>query len=253
MITIDFTGKLAVVTGGSGEVGRVICRTLARTGADVAVQYYHGAQRAEELVAELREMGVRVQAYCCDITDYEDVLSMRDKIHDTMGVPDIVVDAALIGCPPMPILEQPDEDYLSQFESCVMHNVYMAKAFIPGMQQKKYGRFIGINTEAAMECNVNWSAYAAAKRGMDGILRILAKEVATDGITVNQIAPGWVITDRTRQNPDDDGWYLDKVPMHCRVEDTDIANAVVFLASDLAEFVSGVFLPVCAGNIMPGI
>ncbi len=253
MITIDLKGKLAVVTGGSGELGRVICRMLAKAGADVAVHYYHGAQRAEKLVQQLREYGVRAEAFCADVTNQESVYAMRDEIEKKMGTPLIVVDAAYVAYQTKPLLEQPVKDYYSEFESCVLHNVHMAKAFVPAMQEQHFGRFIGINTEQSMECNPNFTAYTSGKRGMDGLLRVLAKEVATDGITVNEVAPGWVITDKSRETPEDDEDYIRRIPMHRRVEDRHIADAVLFLASDLARLITGVYLPVTGANIMPGI
>jgi 3-oxoacyl-[acyl-carrier protein] reductase len=162
------------------------------------------------------------------------------------------------------VLEQEPADYQSQFDSCVMHNVYMAKAFVPDMIEKKYGRVIGINTECAMQCNENVSAYAAGKRGMDGIYRVLAKEVGRYNITVNQVAPGWTVGDNLRdditlwiaEGKDPAGFesgYANEVPLKRQGTDYEIANAVAFLASDLASFITGAYLPVCGGNVMPGI
>ena len=105
-----------------------------------------------------------------------------------------------------------------------------------------------------MQCFPSQSAYVAGKRGMDGVLRCLAREVGPHGITVNQVAPGWMVSDRERasgneRRPD----YEASVPMRRRGSDADIANAVTFLASDLAAFITGVYLPVCGGHVMPAI
>ena len=254
MISIDLSGKLAIITGASGELGRMIARTLAKAGADIAIQYLHGKDRAEALADEIRDIGVRAEIFQADITKLADVMVMKDAVLTKLGEPDIVVDAAVIQYTPWTtVLEQPISDYESQFASCVLHNVNMAKAFIPAMQRKKWGRFIGINTECAMQVFPGQSAYASAKRGMDGIFRVLAKEVGTDGITVNQVAPGWMISDNWRKNPGDDSAYAAKIPLKHRGEDQDIANAVLFLASELAGFITGVYLPVCGGNEMPCI
>ena len=254
MVSINLSGKLAVITGASGELGRVMARTLAAAGADIAVHYHHGEDRAENLVKELRKTNVKANAFSADIGDLPSVLRMKQEILDVMGEPDIVVDAAVVQYHPWAsVLEQPTEDYESQFRSCILHNVNMAKAFIPAMKEKKWGRFIGINTECAMQCYRGQSAYAAAKRGMDGVLRVLAKEVGAYGITVNQVAPGWTISDNWRQEPGDDSDYASRVPLKRRGTDQEIANAVLFLASDLASFITGVYLPVCGGNEMPCI
>ena len=157
------------------------------------------------------------------------------------------------------MLDQDIRDYESQFRSCVLQGVLMAKAFVPDMIAKNYGRFIGINTECSMQMFPGQSAYIAGKRGMDGVYKVLAKEIGKHNITVNEVAPGWTISDNCR-NPDplsanrsQDFPYMDAVPMKRRGTDEDIANAVCFLASDLAAFITGVYLPVCGGNVMPCI
>ena len=144
------------------------------------------------------------------------------------------------------------DDYRSQFESCVLHNVLMAQAFVPAMIARKWGRVIAINTECALQCWPSQSAYAAGKRGMDGVLRVLAREVGEHGVTVNQVAPGWMVSE-TRGEEGRPDWYRQAVPLKRYGHDQDIANAVAFLASDLAGFITGAFLPVCGGNVMVGI
>jgi 3-oxoacyl-[acyl-carrier protein] reductase len=132
--------------------------------------------------------------------------------------------------------------------------VLMARAFAPAMMKKRWGRIIGINTECAMICDRPQSAYVAGKRGMDGLLKILAKELGEYQITVNQIAPGWMISDKYRGTPEEhQPKYEAEVPLKRRGQDIDIANAVAFLASDLANFITGVFLPVCGGRAMSPI
>ena len=253
MVQIDLSGKTAVVTGGSGELGRVIARTLAQAGADVAVHYFGNQKKAEKVAEEIRKMGRKAISVYADVTELDSVMKMKAQIEAELAPPEIVVDAAVIQYEWLTVLEQPIEDYESQFKSCVLHNVNMAKAFIPHMIEKQYGRFIGINTECSMQMFPRYSAYASAKRGMDGVLRVLAKEVGKYQITVNQVAPGWMISDKFREHPADDADYISRVPMARRGEDQDIANAVLFLASDLAGFITGVYLPVCGGNEMPCI
>jgi len=251
---IDLSGRVCVVTGASGELGRVICRTLAAAGARVAVHYHRGQNQAEVLVQELRASrrdAVLVQA---DVTRSDEIMRMRDSVEAQLGAADVIVNNAVIQYAWHPVLDQPEHDYTSQFESCVLHNLHMVKAFVPGMIRKGGGRVIGINTECAMQCFETQSAYAAAKRGMDGLLRVLAKEVGRHRITVNQVAPGWMISDKhrstgTERQPE----YEEAVPLKRRGTDQDVANAVLFLASDLASFITGAYLPVCGGNVMPGI
>jgi 3-oxoacyl-[acyl-carrier protein] reductase len=243
-MNIDLTNKVALVTGASGELGRVITRTLAGCGARVAAHYHRAADKAKKLPA-----ACIVQA---DVTQEADVLRMRDEVTRQLGAPDIIVNNAVIQYEWKHVLQQSPSDYRSQFESCVLHNVLMAQVFVPAMIAKKWGRVIAINTECAMQNHPTQSAYVSGKRGMDGVLRCLAREVGEHGITVNQVAPGWMVSE-TRPAEGRPDWYKNGVPLKRFGHDQDVANAVAFLASDLAGFISGVYLPVCGGNVMPAI
>ncbi len=251
---IDLSKKVAVVTGATGQLGRVMARTLADCGADVAVHYLQNKSGALALCRELREAGVRSLAVQADVGDLSSVLKMRDAIRDGLGSADILVNNAVAQYEWKTILEQSPDDFESQFRSCVLQNVFMAKAFLPDMIARKSGRVIAINTECAMQNLPTQSAYVAGKRGMDGVLRVLAREVGQYQITVNQVAPGWTISANDReQGTERQEAYEKTVPMGRRGTDQEIANAVAFLASDLASFITGAYLPVCGGNVMPGI
>ncbi len=254
-MNIDLTGKIALITGATGELGRVMARTLARCGADVAVHYHRNSPKAQELVDEIRTLGRSALPVQADITDFESVMAMKEEIGRSLGDPDIIIHNAVIQYPWKSILDQEIGDYESQFRSSVMQSVLLAKAFIPAMIQGGAGRFIGINTECSLQCAPTQSAYVAGKRGMDGVLRVLAREIGEHGITVNQIAPGWTVSERERVQglgADNDA-YIKNVPLKRRGTDRDIANLAAFLASDLAGFISGAIIPVCGGNVMPAI
>lgn len=252
MISIDLNGKIAIVTGATGELGRTMVRTFARAGADVAVHYNHSREKADLLVQELKDMGRSCLAVQADITQKESIDRMQQAVETELGSPDIIVNNAVIQYDWTTVLEQPEADYESQFRSCVLQNVLMAQAFVPAMKEKQWGRVIGINTECAMQYWEKQSAYISGKRGADGVLRVLAREVGGYGITVNQIAPGWTVSEN-RPESDNTKWYREKVPLKRRGTDQEIANAVVFLASDLASFITGAYIPVCGGNVMPAI
>jgi len=256
-LSIDLHGKVAVITGATGQLGRVMARTLAQAGANIAVHYARNTDMATQLVEKIQNIrdahGTprRAMAVQSDITREADVLRMAEEIRATLGNADIVVNNAVIQYDWQSILTQPLDDFQSQFDSCVMQSVLTARAFLPAMQAKKQGRFIGINTECSALCNANTGAYAAAKSGMTALYRVLAKEVGGDNITVNQVSPGWTISDRDRTNgteiaPD----YNSKIPLGRRGTDAEIAHAVAFLASNLADYITGVNLPVCGGAVM---
>jgi 3-oxoacyl-[acyl-carrier protein] reductase len=253
-MNIDLSGKLAVVTGGSGELGREMVRTLAECGANIAIHYLKQADQAERVMKEARAMGVRSMIVQADVTDAVSVNKMASFIREELGAPEIIVNNAVIQYEWKPVLEQDLEDYESQFRSCVLQNVLMAKSFVPDMQKKRWGRVIAINTECAMQNFPDQSAYTAGKRGMDGVLRVLAREVGEFGITVNQVAPGWTLTENTKAGHNQENKsYIRNVPLKRRGTDREVANVVAFLASDLASFITGAYIPVCGGNIMPAI
>ncbi len=254
MIEIDLGGKLAVVTGGSGELGRVICRRLAEAGADVAVHYHGGADRVEQVRGEIEAMGRRAMAVQADVGDRDSVFAMRDAIAAKLGRPDIIVNNAVIQCHPWHrVLDEDLASYDSQYRSCVLHNVLMAKAFVPAMIEKGWGRVIATNTECTMQMGPTQSAYTSGKRGQDAVIRVLAREVGGHNITVNQVAPGWMISDKDRREGKRAAEYEQKLPLRHRGEDLDVANAVVFFASEMARFITGCYLPVCGGHVMPCI
>lgn len=253
-MNIDLSGKWALVTGATGQLGRVMVKTLASCGANIVVHYNKDEAGAASIAKDIESLGMKAKIISCDITKLHEVLHMQQELKSYGITPDIVVTNAVIQYSWKKILDQDIEDYVSQFESCVLHNVNMAKAFIPHMEDKGDGRFIGINTECAMQNFPTQSAYVAGKRGMDGILRVLAKEVGSSGITVNQVAPGWTISQREREGGIiDSPEYTGKVPLKRRGTDQEIANVVAFLASDLASYITGAYIPVCGGNVMPGI
>ena len=254
MLAIDLNGKTALVTGASGELGRVIARTLAECGADVALHYHSGKDRAEQVAKTIRACGRKALTVQADVTEHESVMQMQKRIKQELGTVDLIVANAVIQYEWKSVLEQPLEDFQSQFDSCAMQTVYLAKAFFPDMIERNYGRFVAINTECAALAEPNNAAYTAGKRALDGVVRCLAKEVGAHNITVNQVAPGWTISERDRtehkeHRPD----YEKTVPLRRRGTDREIANMTAFLLSDLAGFTTGAYIPVSGGRVMPAI
>lgn len=254
MLEIDLSGKRALLTGAPGQLGRVMARTLADAGADLILHFHTdeaGVKRVEQEVVARGRRAVCVQA---DVGTEGGVQKILHAARESLGEPDIVVINAVAQIHPWStVLEESVADYESQFRTCVLQSVLLAKAFVPSLKEKGWGRVIGINTECTMQMFETYSAYVAGKRGMDGVLRVLAREVGRHGITVNQVAPGWTISDRDKERPADDATYRAAVPLRRRGTDQEIANVVAFLASDLASYVHGAFVPVCGGNVMPAV
>jgi 3-oxoacyl-[acyl-carrier protein] reductase len=253
-LLIDLSGKTALVTGASGELGRVMAMTLARSGADVAIHYFQNQAKAQELCEKIKALGRRAFVVQADATCPESVKAMQVKIIAEFGCIDLLILNAVKQYIWKPLLEQDPMDYLGQFESTVMQTVHLTQAFVPAMIAKGQGRVIGINTECTMQCLPTQSAYVAGKRGMDGVLRVLAREVGPSSITVNQVAPGWTVSDKDRtQHSERNEGYEQGVPLRRRGTDQEVANVVAFLASDLASFITGAYIPVSGGNVMPTV
>jgi len=128
MIAIDLSGKLALVTGASGELGRVMIRTLARAGADVVIHYHQNQRSATALAAEVERLGRKALVVQADVTDEQSVAALRQRVEQEIGAPHIVVTNAVIQYKGKPVLEQPLADYEGQYRSCILHNVLMARA-----------------------------------------------------------------------------------------------------------------------------
>jgi 3-oxoacyl-[acyl-carrier protein] reductase len=250
MISIDLNNKTALITGATGELGRAMARSLAEAGADIIIHYNKNQNKSEELVSEINEMGCRAINIQADITDKASIEKMRDQIKEKFTMPNIIVTNAVIQYEWKSVLEQNESDYESQYKSCVMQNVLIAQTFIPHLIENEWGRMIAINTECTMQCSPNQSAYVSGKRGMDGVLRVLAKEIGKHNITVNQIAPGWTMSENST---DPQTEFAKKIPLKRRGTAEEVASVVSFLACDLASYITGAYIPVCGGNIMPTV
>jgi 3-oxoacyl-[acyl-carrier protein] reductase len=177
---------------------------------------------------------------------------MRAQISDALGASEIVVTNAVIQYAWTTVLEQALHDYESQFRSYVLQNVIIAKAFARPMIEKRWGCIVALNMECAMQNHPLQSAYVSGKRGMNGLLWVLARELGEHQVTVNQIAPGWMISEAVQNaGTEHQEAYEKQVPLRRRGEDKDVANLVAFLASDLASFITGAYISGSGGNVVP--
>lgn len=253
-LAVDLRGHRALVTGASGRLGRQIAVTLATCGADVVVHFHHSEAQALLVASEITELGRNATVAQADITSASSVEQMAEVVHAAGPPVDVLVLNAVEQIHPWKtLLETAPADFESQFRSCVLHAVHCAKAFVPAMKERGQGRVIGVNTECAMQMFETQAAYVAGKRGMDGALRVLAREVGPFGVTVNQVAPGWVQTPDSPPTAPGVADYESRVPLRRRGTEAEVAAVVAFLASDLASYVHGAFIPVCGGNVMPCI
>ena len=246
MLSIDLSGRLAVVTGASGELGRVMARTLAQAGADVALTYLNSPAKAEALAQEIAATERRAKAFRADVTSQASIEALRDAVRAWHHDPEIVVNNAVVQYPWKPLLEQPVADYESQFRSCVLHNVHMAQAFVPAMVRQRWGRIISISSVAALAGNRGQVNYAGAKGALQAASKSLSLELASRNITVNCVAPG-IIAGKMAEAVFDQQAISTLVPARRAGQPEEVAELVAFLASDAAAYITGQTISVNGG------
>ncbi len=248
-MTFSLEGHVALVTGSTTGLGKITARTLAAAGAKVAVNYANNRQRAEESFAEFEQgggQGVLVQA---DITDEADVDRMFGEIEAALGAVDIIVPNATPDQPLLPIEEYDWDFYQSMINFFIKSPYLLARRALPQMKAKKWGRFVNITSEVYHTSVAPFSAYVAAKGGQIGWSRSMASELAPYGITVNMVSPGWIPVERhEKDSQEDKDGYLATIPMGRWGVPKDVADAVLYYASEEAAFVTGQTLCVNGGR-----
>lgn len=252
VIGIDLTGKAALVTGGSLGLGARTCERLAEAGAAVIVNGYQHPERAEQVAAAIRERGGSAVAIQADVRDTAAVASMVRQGETTLDLPvTIVVNNAgrEERCAAPLDLDWDDYQMMLELNAKAVYNT--CRATVPTMRQAHWGRIINITSMAFLQPGRHFAAYATGKGAMYSLTRNLALELGPDGITVNLVAPGWMATERSAHaSPDAIAGLVRATPLHRQGSALDIANAVLFFASPLADFVTGDLLAVSGGHGM---
>jgi 3-oxoacyl-[acyl-carrier protein] reductase len=240
-MTIDLIGRTALVTGGNTGIGRAIARTLAKAGADVAITYFSNAD--EQTVAEIRGMGRTAAAAQLDATDSAAVNRVVPELARALGGHiDILVNNAghLIGR--MAVAEMTDEHWHNVLDVNLSSAFYCARAALPFMNTG-WGRIVQMSSLAGRNGGGTGAvAYGAAKAGLFGFTRGLAKEVAAQGITVNAVAPGLILDTPFHEKftpPESQQATIASLPVKRAGLPDDVAGAVLFLVSDMAGFITG--------------
>ena len=242
--------KVAVVTGASRGIGREIALTLASRGARVIVNYNGSAARAEEVVQKIQEAGGQAEAVQCDVSDFQKAGELMNYVIQTYGRVDILVNNAGITRDGL-LMKMSEEDFdavlntnLKGAFNCMQH---VARQMI----RQKGGRIINISSVSGVMGNAGQANYSASKAGVIGLTKAAAREMASRGITVNAVAPGFINTEMTEVLSDSvKEAAVAQIPMKTFGETTDIAEAVAFLASDEARYITGQVLCVDGGMAM---
>jgi 3-oxoacyl-[acyl-carrier protein] reductase len=242
-------GRVALVTGSSRGLGSEIARRLAGDGHAVAVNDSHGGPDAAMVADAIRDAGGVAGAFGADVTDETAVTGLVEAVADALGPVDVLVVNATGAQPEAPLTDVSWADHLQQLEFFVKSPVLLARALVPGMAARGFGRIVQIDSEVADRPPPGRSAYATAKSAQIGMTRAWARELAPHGITVNAVAPGFVPVERHDDVPDEIRMaYVASVPAGRIGSREDIAAAVSFLASDAAGFVTGQRIVVDGGR-----
>jgi 3-oxoacyl-[acyl-carrier protein] reductase len=245
-------GKVAVVTGASRGIGRAIALELAEQGAQVMVNYHRSAAAADEVVAAVADAGGQATAIQADVSDFDQAQALVKSALDTYGGLDILVNNAGVTRDQV-LMMMKEEDWDTVINVNLKSLFNTCKAATRKMLRQRSGRIINITSVVGIAGQGGQSNYAAAKAGIIGFTKSLAKELGPRGITVNAIAPGLIPTDLTRDLPEElRQKALDQTPLQRIGQPEEIAYAVAFLASDAAGFITGVVLPVDGGLVMSG-
>ena len=246
---MDLKNRVALVTGASRGLGAAIAQSLAQRGAKVAVNYFASAEGAKSVVAGIQKSGGVADAFAADVRDEGQIERLVADVSRVLGPIDILVVNATGPQPMLKIEELSWEICLDQLEFFVKSPVLLTKAVIGGMKSRKYGRIIQIGSEVFEMGLGTFSNYVSAKGAQLGLTRSWARELGPWGITVNMVSPGWIPTERHADIPrsvmDD---YASRTPLKRMGVPEDVGNAVAFLASDAANFITGQKISVNGGN-----
>lgn len=247
---MQLAGKVALVTGASRGIGRAVAIRLAKSGAKIAVNYAGNQAAAEEVKQIIEANGGEAILVQADVSDAESVDTMVQTVMEAFGRIDILVNNAGITRDTL-LMRMKEADWNAVIQTNLTGVFYVTKAVAKIMMKQRSGKIVNMSSVVGLMGNAGQANYAAAKAGVIGFTKSMAKELAARNITVNAIAPGFIATDMTAVLSDKVKEDLaTKIPLGRLGEADDIANAVIFLVSDCASYITGQTLNVDGGMVM---
>ena len=240
-------GKTAIVTGATRGIGHAIAIRFAKEGCDVAFCGRTRNAAMESVEQELTALGVKAKGYACDVSDYASAQALVKEVLADFGKIDILVNNA--GITDDAAVKRMTEEQFDHVVGVNLKSVFcMTKAVQPSLWKQGHGAIVNIGSVVGIAGNYNQANYAASKAGIIGFSKSCAKEFATRNIRVNVVCPGFIETEMTAEVPKElmDTW-CSRIPMKRPGTTDEVAQACVFLASDMCPYITSVVLPVCGG------
>ena len=242
--------KVAVVTGGARGIGRAISLALAKGGAYVIVNCNGPVEKAREVVHEIEEQGGKAEVYPCNVADYGAVETWFSDILARHGRVDILVNNAGITRDGL-VMRMNEDDFMQVINTNLKGAFNCSKWAVKAMIKQRSGRIVNISSVSGVAGNAGQVNYSASKAGVIGMTKSMAREVASRGITVNAVAPGFIETDMTNVLSDKvKEAATTQIPLGHFGKPEDVADAVVFLASEKSRYITGQVLHVDGGMVM---
>ncbi|HEX9987084.1 MAG TPA: 3-oxoacyl-[acyl-carrier-protein] reductase [Chloroflexia bacterium] len=249
-VTLDLSGKIALVTGGGRGIGRATAIKLGAAGAKVAVNYNASESAAQEVVEAITSEGGEAMSVKADVSKNDEVEAMINGLVKEWGRVDILVNNAGITRDNL-MMRMSQEEWDAVMDTNLRSAYFCTRAVLRPMLRNRWGRIICLSSVVGLTGNTGQANYAAAKAGLIGFTKSIAREVGARNITANAIAPGFIQTDITAGLPEElKANILKTIPAERYGQPEDVANAVLFLASDLAAYVTGQVLNVDGGMVM---
>lgn len=244
------TTKTAVVTGASRGIGKAIALRLAQEGMNIAVIYAGNHDAAKQTTEEIEALGVTARSYVCNVADPEAVKQMTEQVLADFGSVNVLVNNAGIVRDGL-MLSMKEEDLNAVLDTNLKGAFHVTRQFYQHMMRRRSGKIINIASVVGLNGNAGQSNYAAAKAGLIGMTKSVAKELAGRGITCNAVAPGFIDSDMTAALPQKaKDAILSAIPAKRMGRPEDVAQAVAFLASSAADYITGEVLRVDGGLAM---